>query len=308
MNTITRRNFLKAAAASAAIPALAAHAAPPIKRKGDPNLRLSLAAYSFRKFFKHSNRGKPSIDPSDPNAIDMFDFIDFCADHRCDGTELTSYFFPKDVDNDYLLKIRRHAYLRGIPISGTAVGNNFALPKGEARDRQIADVKKWVDHAAVMGAPHIRVFAGAAKGIDDATARKMCISALEECCEYAGSKGIFLGIENHGGIVAQPEGLVEIVKAVQSPWFGVNLDTGNFHTDDPYAALEMCAPWAVNVQVKVDMRAKGKPSEPADLDRIAEMLRKVNYQGYVVLEYEAKEDARKAVPGYLEKLRAVCEA
>ena len=62
------------------------------------------------------------------------------------------------------------------------------------------------------------------------------------------------------------------------------------------------------MQVKVDMRAKGKPSEPADLDRIAEMLRKVNYQGYVVLEYEAKEDARKAVPGYLEKLRAVCEA
>ncbi|MCP4849776.1 MAG: sugar phosphate isomerase/epimerase, partial [Verrucomicrobiaceae bacterium] len=184
------------------------------------------------------------------------------------------------------------------------VGNNFALPEGRARDEQIAAVKGWIDRAAVLGAPHVRVFAGAAKGIDEAVARRMCVSALEECCDYAGGKGIFLGLENHGGIVARAEGMLEIIAAVKSPWFGVNLDTGNFHTEDPYADLAKVAPYAVNVQVKVEMRASGqKQHHPADMKRLVKILRDAGYQGYVALEYEAKGDPFKEVPAHLEALR-----
>jgi sugar phosphate isomerase/epimerase len=209
-----------------------------------------------------------------------------------------------DPTDAYLLDVRRHAFLRGVAISGTSVGNNFALPKGPERDAQIADVKKWIDRAAVLGAPHIRVFAGAAKGIQDAEARKLCIGALEECAEYAGSKGIFLGLENHGGIVAEAAGLLEIVKAVKSRWLGVNLDTGNFHGADPYAELAQCAPYAVNVQVKVEIkRAGAKTPEPSDMAKVVKVLRDANYQGWVALEYEAKEDPWKAIPVALGKLR-----
>jgi len=146
-----------------------------------------------------------------------------------------------------LIKIKRHAFLRGINISGTAVGNNFTFPAGPDRDQEIAHVKKWIDHAAVMGAPHIRIFAGAAaSGTSRGEAVPLCVSAIEECCEYAGSKGILLGLENHGGIVATADEILEIVRAVKSPWLGINLDTGNFHTDDPYADLVKIAPYAVN--------------------------------------------------------------
>ncbi|MEZ5301206.1 MAG: TIM barrel protein [Verrucomicrobiales bacterium] len=109
------------------------------------------------------------------------------------------------------------------------------------RAREIADVKAWIDRAAVLGAPHIRVFAYQSKEIDAAASRKLCIGALEECCDYAGTKGIFLGVENHGGIVAEADGLLEIIKAVQSKRIGVNLDTGNFHTDDLYGDLSASA-------------------------------------------------------------------
>jgi sugar phosphate isomerase/epimerase len=300
----TRRSLLRdsaAVAAGALLSPLAprqASAIEPIVRAGQPKLRLSLAAYSFREFFKDNRTAKPY---TGDKAIDMFDFVDYCADHGCEGTELTSYFFPTDADDAYFLKLRHHAFLRGMPVSGTAVGNNFALPEGDARSKQIAELKAWIDKAAVLGAPHIRVFAGDAGKYDPAEARKLCVAALEECCEYAGTKGIFLGLENHGGIVALPEGLLEIVKAVKSPWFGVNLDTGNFHTADPYADLARCAPYAVNVQVKIEISRPGQKPEPTDMKRIATILREANYQGWVALEFEAAKPW-EIVPDSLAKL------
>lgn len=299
MNPFSRRHFLKVAASSVLIPSFAG-AVEPFRRTGAPRLQLSLAAYSLRQFFQ-TEKGKPI--PG--GTLDMMKFIDYCAEQGCAGAELTSYYFPVEPTDSYLLQVRRHAFLRGVAISGTSVGNNFALPKGPERDAQIADVKKWIDRASILGAPHIRVFAGAApKGTDAAEARKLCIGALEECSDYAGSKGIFLGLENHGGIVAAASELLDIVKTVQSKWLGVNLDTGNFHSADPYAELAECAPYAVNVQVKAEIkRAGAKEVEPADLPKVVKLLREANYQGWVALEYEAKEDPWKAIPVWLGKLR-----
>jgi len=79
-------------------------------------------------------------------------------------------------------------------------------------------------------------------------AKKLCIAALEECADHAGKRGIFLGIENHGGIVEEPDDLLDIIRTAKSPWVGINLDSANFHTDDPYRDFERCAPFAVNVQ------------------------------------------------------------
>jgi sugar phosphate isomerase/epimerase len=297
----SRRHFLAQtglAGLALGLGARSASAVEPFKRTGAPRLELSLAAYSFREYFAG---GKKAADKT----IDMLQFIDFCAENGCAGAELTSYYFPKEPTDAYLLSVRRHAFLKGVAISGTAVGNNFALPKGEKRDEQIASVKKWIDRAAVLGAPHIRVFAGAAaQGLADADARKLCIGALEEVSEYAGTKGIFLGLENHGGIVAEPEGLLEIVKTVKSDWLGINLDSGNFHTEDPYASLAECAPYAVNVQYKVEIQRKGKKeNEASDLSRVVKLLRDANYQGWVALEYEAKEDPWKVVPPTLKSMK-----
>ena len=272
--------------------AAVARAVEPFARAGKARFQLSLAAYSFRDFF------------NDPAKMNMYKFLDFCAEQGLAGAELTSYYFAKDVSDAELLKVRRHAFLRGVNVSGTAVGNSFALPDGPDLEKEKAGVKQWIDRAAVLGAPHIRVFAGAAKGVDDATARRQVIKTLEEVGAYAAQKGVWLGVENHGGVVATPDGLLEIIKAVNSPAVGINLDTGNFHTTDPYADLARCAPWAVNVQVKVEIkRAGAKAAEPADLNKIAALLREAHYQGWVALEYESKPDPFTAVPEHLKALR-----
>ncbi len=312
MKNISRRSFLRlsagsgllAASAGSFIATPAALAIEPIQRAGKPRFLLSLAAYGFREYFEWM-RGKQKTIADAGKKMDMFKFVDYCADHGCEGAELTSYFFDPATTTDDLLKLRRHAFLRGVMISGSAVGNNFARPKGKELDDEIADVKKWIDQASVLGAPHIRVFAGAPpKGTDEAVALKNCIAALEECCDYAGKKGIYLGMENHGGIVTLPEQLLSLVKAVQSPWLGINLDTGNFRTDDPYRDLIKCAPYAVNVQVKVEIQKGPKAEkEEADLKRVGKILRDANYQGFVALEYEAKPDPYEAIPKHLEELR-----
>ncbi len=300
----SRRRFLSVSALGL-LAGRASHAIAPFVRPGVARLQLSLAAYSLRAFFKE-DRGKPTAD----GRIEMTDFIDYCAGQGCDGAELTSYYFPVDVSDDALRAVRRHAFLRGVQISGTAVGNTFTLAPGPERDRQIASVKQWVDRAVVLGTSHIRVFAGVPpKGMEREQAVKNCIAALEECGDYAGGHGIFLGVENHGGIVADVAGVLEILKAVKSPWIGLNLDTGNFHSADPYADLAQCAGYAVNVQIKSEIhRAGAKADEPANLPRLIQMLRDANYQGWVALEYEAKEDPWFALPPLLAELRALLHA
>ncbi len=266
----------------------------PVERRGGPQFKLSLAAYSFRDLLN-----------AKPAKMTLPELIDLCADWRCDGVELTSYYFPAEPTNEFLLGLKRQAFLLGLEVSGTAVGNDFCVPKGPKRDEEIASVKAWADRAAVLGAPVIRIFSGnATQGQSVAEASKLAIEAIEECCDYSGKRGVFLALENHGGLTAEPAGMLELVKAVKSPWFGVNLDTGNFHGSDVYADLEQIAPYAVNVQVKVAVTPAGQSKQPSDLPRLAKILRDSGYRGYVVLEYEEDEDPRKACPRYLEELRA----
>ncbi len=309
-NRSNRRSFLKKSAkgslATIATPLLfsnTADAVSPFNRPGKPNLKLGLAAYSMRDYFKDASHARENAAP-ESKRIDMFQFIDYCADLGCEGAELTSYYFPKKLTQDYLLKLKRHAFMRGVSISGTAVGNRFTDLPGKERDQQIAHVKQWIDHAATMSAPHIRVFAGNApkQGTwKEAVAR--CVEGLKVCCDYAAKKGVFLGIENHGGIVAEADPLLEIAQSIDSPWLGINLDTGNFHTDAPYGDIAKCAPYAVNVQLKVEIAPRGKSKGPSDLSRLVHILRGANYQGFVVLEYEASEDPWKAIPRYVDVLK-----
>ncbi len=303
MHNLSRRDFLSRSSLTTAGLALAtvARAIEPFKRPGQPVLRLSLAAYSFRQFFKDGQRAEKGAALA--RTIDLFQFLDFCADHHCEGAELTSYFFPKETDAAFLHRLRRHAFLRGLAISGTAVGNNFTHPKGEVRDREIALVKLWTDHAAALGSAHVRVFAGQSKTLTKTDAEKNVITALEECCDYAGKRGVFLGLENHDSI-GTGENLIRLMKSVQSPWLGVNLDSGNFHTGDPYLDFEQALPYAVNIQLKTEIRRAGAlKSETADLPRLVKLMRSANYQGFVALEYESAEDPFTAIPATLQQLK-----
>ena len=298
---LTRRDFSRALVAGAAAlsaPALAARGIDPVVRRGGSRMKLSLAAYSFRHYLTDHRRGATPK----PGAMTLETFVDLCADYPLDGVEPTSYYVPEPMPEGYLRQLRRRAFLLGLTISGTAIGNTFTHPPGPKRDEEMAYTKRWIDRAAELGAPTIRIFAGnQQEGTTEAQARQWCLEAIREACAYAAPRGVILALENHGGIVTRADQLLSIVKEVDSPWFGVNWDSGNFRGDDPYAELQAIAPYAVTAQIKVGIGAAGR-SKPADWPRVVGILRDAGYRGWVALEYEEDEDAKTAVPRLLKEL------
>lgn len=295
-----RREFIKLSAAGAVVFARPSAARGPIKRSGPPRFQLGLAAYSLRNYFsfKKGQRQKPS---DDGPSIDMVGFLDYCVTQGVDAAELTSYFFKPDADDAYFLDLKHQAFVRGVTISGTAIGNNFTVGKGPKLDAEIEQAIAWIDRASLLGAPHIRFFAGTGRQLDsDPSRMQEACEALNHCAQHAASKGIFLGVENHGGLT--PEQMLEIMERADSPWVGINLDTGNFHSENPYADLEKCVDYAVNVQVKVSMKTPQGEEYPADIARIGQILKAARYQGFVILEYE-NEKPYQNIPTAIKTLR-----
>ena len=298
--SLSRRQWFQtscAATAGLAFGGSTVRAIEPIARVGQSHIRLSLAAYSFRQWLDLKKK-----------TMTLLDFIDLAATYPLDAVELTAYYFEKTTP-EYLAQLKGRCTRLGLDISGTAVGNNFCLTDAEKYKEQIAMVKAWVEHTSRLGGKTIRIFAGTLKkDQDEAAAVKQCITAIQECCDYAGKYGVILALENHGGITATPEQLLGLVKAVKSDWLAINLDSGNFRTADPYADLAKIAPYAAIAQFKTEISPNGKAKEEADPAKVVQMLRDVNYRGYLALEYEADGDVKVAVPKYLAILKKLVAA
>ncbi|MCZ2341004.1 MAG: sugar phosphate isomerase/epimerase [Bacteroidales bacterium] len=286
-----RRQFL-AASAAIGFGAGSTWAIEPIQRPaGAPKLKLSLAAYSFHR---QLNLKSPKMT--------LFDFIELAGKLPLDAVELTSYYFAETSD-EYLKKLKKACDAKKLAISGVPVRSDFCVADEKKRQADIEHVKTWTDRAAFLGAPAVRIFAGVIpKGDTLAIAQKRVVAALEECCAHAEKRGVLLALENHGGITSTPEQLLALVKPVQSRALGVNIDTGNFHTADPYADIAKIAPYGVTVQVKTEVAPHNK-KEDADLKRVIQIIRDANYHGYIALEYEAAEDPHVAVPRHIQTLR-----
>jgi len=292
--SFTRRSFLKLGTLGLGLTTLnpgAIFASPKKAKIDDSRIKLSLSAYSFVNHFRNDK-------------LTMKEFIDYCDKLGLDGTELTSYFFESEEDS-YLLELKNKCFHLGLPISGTAIGNDFITPDKKERQKQVESVKYWVDKAAILGAPSIRVFGGG--GIPDGYSEKdaydWVIPSMKECVEYASQKGIVLAIENHGGFPTTSEQVIKIIQEVDSPWFGANLDTGNF-AGDWYRQMAEVAPYAVVVQLKVNVRStvEGGKNITADPEHIVRMLKNEGYRRYLALEYE--EDAPyEDIPVWIDRLR-----
>lgn len=313
MKTHRRKVLLGAAAlaASGVVPAWCqagagvqtSGAVPPV-RTGPAHLKLSLAAYSFNS--RMARRGTPEEIAAAEMSLEKF--IDFCAAQGLGATELTGYYFPRDITGEYLLGLRAHTHRLGLSVSATAIGNDFCVVPGPERDRQLSECREWIDHAALLGAPAIRIFAGKVPdGDSEDAAIARCAEGINQSLEYAAQRGVFLALENHGGITSSPDQMFRIIERLQpSPWFGINFDSGNFQTEDPYADLARIAPWAVNAQLKASILPNGQ-KQPADLPRVVRILRDAGYRGFVALEYEESESPFETIPRLLDELRPLMD-
>lgn len=240
-------------------------------------IRLSLAGYSFRRQLDQ---------PGKPGEMSLKDLVSYAAALGIEGVEPTSYYFLS-TDDAFLYDLKRHAFLLGMEISGTPIRSAFNHPPGDDLEAELSHVRNWVDICVKLGSPVIRIFAGRKRaGNTREQDIRLAIDGMKKACDYAGSQGIFLAIENHGYLTETADDVQRLLDGVNHPWFGVNLDTGNF-VGDPYGQIALMAPHAVVCQIKVMVRdSETGEHVPADFVRIIEILRQARYRGYVALEYE----------------------
>jgi L-ribulose-5-phosphate 3-epimerase len=221
----------------------------------------------------------------------------------------------------YLNTLKRTAFTSGLSLCGLSTHQSFLSPKPEKRKLGIDTTVASIELAYALGIPTVRINTGTwgtSKDFDDLMSHRgvesplpgytdedafpWVIDGIEKCLPTAQKCGVVLGLENHWGLARTPEGLLRIVDAVKSPWLGVTLDTGNF-LEDPYKKIAAVAPRATHVHAKTYFGGGVWYTLDLDYARIASILRKADYRGFVSLEYEGKEDPKTAVPKSLALLR-----
>ncbi|HWA27311.1 MAG TPA: sugar phosphate isomerase/epimerase family protein [Lacunisphaera sp.] len=308
-----RRRFLK----QAALLPLATLAASPARadlpgrpRPGSGRLKLSLNAFSFNGVLLDGLAGKPG-------GKSLFDVLDFCARQDFEALDPTGYYFPGYPDvppRTYIRKFKRQAHRLGVAISGTGIRNDFAQPDAEKRAADVARAKAWIEIAAELSAPVLRVFAGAVpKGYEskwDEVAGWM-IDAIRECVTHGEKHGVIVGVQNHGDMLKSAAECLKVIQAIESDWCGLIVDTGNMLTADPYADLAQVVPHVVNWQVKESIYNNDR-SRPADLSRLFRIIRGGGYRGYVPIETLAVTgvpyDPFTVVPAFTEQVKAAMAA
>lgn len=286
---LDRRKFLLSSAALAAS-AAPGSAATGASNKKMPRLLPGCCAYSYRKYLQHG-------------PMTMEQFIDKAVSLRLVGVDMTTYYY-KSTEPAYLASLRHRAYRKGVVFSGAACGVSMVQADAAKRAKVVPEIKKWVDATDMLGASHLRVFAGKLPhGVTRQQAIGWVVEAMKAACDYAGKKGIMLGIEDHSGITQQADTCLEIMHRINSPYAGINLDITHFRPNSTaYSQIEACIPYATNTHIR-DVFDNGTP---VDMDRVWRLFANAGFKGFMSAEYEGKEDPNTGVPKLIEKIRKLC--
>ena len=308
--SLQRRKWLKQVAAISAATVIGRESfgkknSAPEKRL--PRIPLSVSTYSYW----HFKTEKYPIEKVIENAAAL----------GFDGVEIL-HRQMEDESHAYVSKLKRLAFVNGLSLPMLSIHQDFVSPDPIERKKAIDHTKHCIDLALQLGIPCIRLNSGRWKtiksfdelmkvkgqeppltGYNEQDAYQWCIDSIGECLVTAEQAGVVLALENHWGLTTRVDGLLKIYKALSScPWMGLNLDTGNF-VGDPYSQIEQLAPYATIVQAKTYYGGGEWYTLDLDYERIAKILMKANFKGYVSLEMEGKENPDTAVAKSLQVLR-----
>lgn len=280
------------------------------KAKPESHVKLTLNAFSFNDLLL------AKATPEKP-AFTLPDLLDWCALQNIEAIDVTGYYFPgyPEVPSDeYIYALKKKAFQLGIEISGTGIRNNFASPDPAVRKADVELAKKWIIVASKLGAPVIRLFAGAIPaGYENKwdEAAGWMIECFRECAAFGEQHGVIIGIQNHGDMLQTAEQCIKVYKAVNSKWAGIILDTGNFKVPDPYTDIETIIPYTVNWQVKTSVFGNASLVR-TDAARLMKIIKKSGYRGYLPIETlkmkDTPYDPFVLVPAFLKELNAAKES
>ncbi len=254
-----------------------------------PRLLAGLCAFSFGPFFK---KGEMNFESFLQRAVEL----------RADAVDITGYYL-ESTEPTYLAHLRSLAFRNGMPFTGVACGATLLSANKDTRGDKLLELRRWIDITVLLAAPHLRIFAGRSAGegnyardIDDVVER------MKEATDYAGRKGIVLGLENQRGVTETADRCLEIVHRVDSPFAGINLDITHFvptPTQDNYQQIAACIPVATHTHIRGGMFDDGTV---IDLNRIWTSFAREGYRGYMSVEYESQGKSAAQINNEVPKL------
>lgn len=179
------------------------HAAFP----SNPRERLAVASWPFRKL----------VDPK-KGTLPLLDFPKMIADRfGVHGIEpLDEHFLSTDAG--YLEQFRtavEKAGSRVVNIPVGKLGGSFYDADGERRKRAIETAKHWVDVAAAVGSPGVRVHVASAKNPPNVA---VAAESLREVADYGERKNVVVHLENDDPKSEEAFSLVDVIKTAKTLW------------------------------------------------------------------------------------------
>ena len=257
-------------------------------------MKVGIDSYCYHRFFGEVYPGQEP--PKKKWTMD--DFLDRAKELEVDGVSLESCFFP-NFDEGYLKDLRAKLDTYGFD-RVYAWGHPDGLERGK-NEEAFKDMLDSIPRAKLLGAEVMRVCGSSLmfRHEDHGPQIKTLVAQFKEAIKIADEYGIKIANENHIDYTADE--MLEIIEGVGSPNFGINFDTGNFLRllDDPIAGMEKLAKYTFATHIKdLQINFSAKPTDwfffstvpvgrgMIDNFKLAEMLKKVNYQGFLAVELD----------------------
>ena len=278
MKTNRRDAIRKLAMAPAllSVPALWSTTAIEKTESTSQRLQYSVNAYSFNDEFRSGQ-------------MNLFDMLEFAADIGLNAVDLTAYYFssyPKPPEKAEIFALKKQALELGLNISWTGVRNNFVTADIEVRKKDLNMIKEWLDISSIIGASILRIFTGRnhPKGYTKEQVKTWLVNAYKECAQHGEDVGVIAALQNHNEFLFTADEVIDIIKRVNSEWFGLILDISGLRTtNDPYTEAEKLAPYANYWFIKEHVY-HNQVKTPTNMMKMAAMVKRHNYRGYVSFE------------------------
>jgi len=295
-----RRNFLKAAAATAATPWLAPPARllacgteqrrPAVEFPANPRERIAVASYPFREFIAGAH---------DPHATSAKMPLREFAGHMKQKFNVTriepwsEHFLS--TDQAYLDELRSAVMRAGSGFANIAADgeDSFYSPDQTVRAKALSFGKKWIDVAAHIGSPSVRINLPPTK--DTKPDAALVSESLKLLAAYGEQKNVVVHHENDNPLSENPFFIAAVLDRVMSPWDRALPDCGNSFSampaEDAYRGLEQmfAHAYAISHVKDVSVTPKGEII-PVDLVRALGLAKKHSYKGYFSMEWDTLGD------------------
>jgi sugar phosphate isomerase/epimerase len=302
MSSFSRRGFLRHASVLGAAPIfqssvagfsdwLFQRAKPNLQFPVQPRERIAVASYPFREFIVGQHDDKPAPAAKMP----LKDFAaHVLAKFNIRKIEPWSEHFLS-LAPTYLDEIRNAASKAGCSFANLAADGEHSLYSPDAAEREHAMQfgKTWIDVAARLGSPSVRINIAAAENAKPDAVR--VAAGFKSIADYAASKNIVVHLENDNPLSENPFFVVNVLDRVASPWLRALPDFGNslaaLPAEDAYRGLDQMFSHAYAIShVKDTTTTPAKVVVQVDLDIIFALAKKHNYQGIFSMEWETAGD------------------